>query len=309
MADVVSTVRNAGQTATYHTLRPRLIILHTPCYRLGLDMRRVALENMVVRSDTLIREGGSPALILQLYTDWIPDPRSRHAEALKSKDRAKMENMWKAQGGHSGAALLAVLQSGWGGGATSAPARGGPAAQPSEGTPFGIVFPSSTPQPAVPQLAASLGSLTLPLSKAALGQQGAPAAATGRSGKKGKKSAKARGVPTNSQAQEWTDYNIMLKATQQAALPHPGDHYCTSCAGAGRNPHHWAYECAYEECGNCSRGGPRVKHCMYPKWPYIVALGGISIAVGRPRSDGALMCAPWGARGVWPTKGGSGVTT
>ena len=70
-----------------------------------------------------------------------------------------------------------------------APARGGAAV--SAGMPFGMAFPSSTPQPAVPQLTASMGALTLPLSKAALGQQGAVAAATGRSGKKGKKSGKA----------------------------------------------------------------------------------------------------------------------
>lgn len=177
-----------------------------------------------------------------------------------------MEKMWKAQGGHSGAALLAALQSGWSGGATSAPARSGPVSQPTAGTPFGIPFPSTTPQPAVPQLTASVGSLTLPLSKAALGRQGAPAAARGR-GKKGKKVAKARGVPTNAQAQERTDYNNMLKAAQQAALPHPAGHYCATCAGAGRTAHHQPHECAYEECGNCARGGHRAKHCVYPKWP------------------------------------------
>lgn len=270
MGDILSTVRNAGNLSTYHTLRPRLLALHTLCYRLGLDVRRLALESMVSRSDTLVREGNNPALILQLYTDWIPDPRSRHAEALKSKDRAKMEKMWKAQGGHSGAALLAAIQTGWGGGAAPAPApaRGGPAAQLSAGTPFGIAFPPSTPQPAVPQLTASVGALTLPLSKAALGQQGATAAAAGRSSsKKVKKPGKARGVPTNSQAQARTDYNNMLKAAQQAALPHPGGHHCASCAGAGRTAHHWPHECAYEECGNCSRGGHRAKHCTYPKWP------------------------------------------
>ena len=75
------------------------------------------------------------------------------------------------------------------------------------------------------------------------------------------------GAPSTQAAQARTDYNKQLKALQQAALPHPNGYRCQDCAAAGRTAHHPPYECAYNECHNCKRGGHRQRKCTFPKFP------------------------------------------
>lgn len=273
MADILKIVRNAGHQYTYHDLRPYLVSLHQLCYTLGLDKRRLAVESIVKRSDDLIHERGDASLVLQLITDWIPDPRSRHAAALKTKDRSKMDKLWKARGGHSSASIVAALQGSWGGGAMPAPTLGGSLAQPAAGgAPLALSFPAVTPQAAGAPFTAgmSLGSLTLPLASKQQGKQG-NARGTGAQKRGRSKGGKGRslpaGVPSTQQAQDRADYNNQLKALQQAALPHPNGYHCSNCAGQGRTAHHTALECAYTECHNCQRGGHRSKFCVFPKYP------------------------------------------
>lgn len=284
MARTLMMVRNSDDNNkyTYLDLRPVLSELYRLCHRLGFEKQRLAVESIVERMDGLIKERAEPGLVLQMLTDWIPDPRSKNAATLRAKDRAKLDKMWKARGGSSGAAIVAALQGGWGTGASSLPTHGGALAPPVL-PPVAAAMPflSAPPPPLVAPLTAgvSLGSLTLPFSKAASGavQMHQPGAARGGGGKgggggrgkrsgKGKASALPPGTPSPQAVQARLDYNNKLKALQQAALPHPNGYHCPDCALAGRNTNHPAHECAYNECHHCRRGGHKSRSCQFPKY-------------------------------------------
>lgn len=281
MAVILTVIRNTDRAFTYYDLRPSLIALFRLCYTLNMDKRRKTLESMVKRGDGLIVDRVDPGFTLQIYTNWIPDPRFQHAAALRAQDRLAVQAMWKAQGGGSKQALLMALQGGGAGaGTASASAFGAstlaPLATPSAfpALPFYSTAPPAVVAPSNPGV--SLGSLTLPLSAAAASattqqrKQGNPRSGGGGRGG-GKKGGKGRahppGVPTPQAAQARTDYNNQLKALQQAALPHPGGYHCSDCAANNRNSNHQAFECAYAECNHCQRGGHRMRHCQFPKFP------------------------------------------
>lgn len=270
MAFILVVVRNKDGAFTFGTLRPYLVELAQLCYGLGLDDRRGTLESMMHRGDLLLRDGFKSENILQLYTDWVPNPRFRQSIAKQEHDRGLMLKMVKAKGSSSNTAVMLALQNaGLGGGGSV------PAALPAP-APQAAPYFSTVPQlPAAPLPAVHLGSLTLPLPSAGQAVQlphQAPSQGSGGGGgatrtKKGKGKGATPGQPTPQAAQARVDYNKQLKALQQAALPHPAGYLCQKCANQGRTAHHQAHECAYEECTNCRRGGHRAKHCTFPKYP------------------------------------------
>eukprot|EP00903_Cladosiphon_okamuranus_P006868 g6689.t1 len=174
---------------------------------------------MINRGDVLVKEGIPPQLVLQIFTEWVPNPRFQEQAAYKERDRALVLKMFKARGGSSNTAVMMAL-------------------------------PSAQVAPAT-----SLGSLSLPL---AAGQMATPAPARpgggGGGGSRGKRGGKGKaappGQPSQQAMQARADYNNQLKVLQQAALPHPAGYRCADCANEGRTPHHQAHECAYSECSN-----------------------------------------------------------
>lgn len=253
IANILVVVRNKDGVFTFGTLRPHLHELAQLCYGLGLDDRRATLESVMHRGDLLLRDGFKPKNILQIYTDWVPNPRFKQSIAMQEHDRALMLKMVKARGGGSNTAFMMALQHaglGRGGSAPAALASPAPQAAP---------YFSTVPQlPATSAPAMHLGSLTLPLpqTRQAAPQpsqapsQGGSGGGGGARNKKGKGTGGTPGQPSQQAAQARMDYNKQLKALQQAALPHPAGHHCQKCANQGRTAHHQVHECAYEECTN-----------------------------------------------------------
>lgn len=293
MAHILSVVRNPRGNFDYSNPYPLLVNLQDLLTRLQMPEKRQTIQNMRERAAAALVDSASPKYALKLFTDWVPDPRSKQFAAMRGLDRAKVSAMVKATTGGSQTALVAAALHclgpggkpspstfGWGGVSAalpSAPGWGGSGVPPPypSSLPF---FPTpSQPAPGPTTPGVSLGSLSLPLAAAvAAPVAAAPAAARGGGGngqgagggkRKNKKAQQGPPAQVSPQvAQVRVDYNNALQARQQAALPHPAGLTCSDCVAAGRTPHHSPQECAFSECHHCRQGGHRARKYSFPKY-------------------------------------------